>query len=307
MSSSVVLTVMIVLAVSVVSAYAQATDLSTYDIERQEAAKAMVNNAITAFATDMNTTLAAIQDVDNPIYHDGDLYVFVIDENQDIISHGADPTLVGVNSYTLEDERGTNLGELFEEHLSHYPTWIQYYWPNPATGYDGAELKLTWAESFAGYTFGVGMYPDSPEPFPEVDLSTYDIERQEAAKAMVNNAITAFATDMNTTLAAIQDVDNPIYHDGDLYVFVIDENQDIISHGADPTLVGVNSYTLEDERGTNLGELFEEHLSHYPTWIQYYWPNPATGYDGAELKLTWAESFAGYTFGVGMYPDSPEP
>ena len=39
--------------------------------------------------------------------------------------------------------------------------WVEYWWPNPATESDEPERKLAWNVFHDGYTFSVGVYPDS--------------------------------------------------------------------------------------------------------------------------------------------------
>ena len=277
-------------------------ELTEYDKSRQEIAQEMVDNAIAAFDADPRSAMNQIQDMDNIVYHDGELYVFVLDGNLTMAAHGATPDLVGTSLYDLTDTQGTNLGELFEENRSLYGRWIEYYWPNPATETGESELKLTWAKVRSGHMFAVGIYPEFGGGGGVAQLSGTDEARQRIAADMVDQAAAAFSTDRESAMLAIQDPDNDLYHDGELYVFVLDGNLTMAAHGATPDLVGTSLYDLTDTQGTNLGELFEENRSFYGRWIEYYWPNPATETGESELKLTWAKVRSGHMFAVGIYP-----
>ena len=280
-------------------------ELGGYDQARQETAQQMLEMAITAFALDREWAIEQIQDVDNPLYRDGELYVFVLDESGVILFHGATPELVGTDTHTLIDTQGTNLGELFAENRSPYGKWVEYWWPNPATESSDSELKLTWTRTYGEYQFGVGVYPGSADA---ADLSGLDGQTMRIVRQMTDAAIEAFAADRDSAMAAIQDMDNPLYRDGELYVFVLDESGVILFHGATPELVGTDTHTLIDTQGTNLGELFAENRSPYGKWVEYWWPNPATESSESELKLTWIKTHAGYAFGVGAYPGTdPSP
>ena len=120
----------------------------------------MAEQAIEAFGADTESAMAAIQDPDNDLYHDGELYVVVIDAATNVIvTHGATPDLVGTSLYDLIDTQGTNIGELFAANMSPYGRWAEYYWPNPATETDESELKISWIKVSGGYAFVVGIYP----------------------------------------------------------------------------------------------------------------------------------------------------
>ena len=275
------------------------TVLDMYDQTRQEVARQMLENAIAAFALNQEWAIEQIHDPDNPLYHDGELYVFVIDASNIEIAHGATPSLAGTDKYTLIDSEGTNLGELFMENRTPYGKWVEYWWPNPATESDKSERKLTWIKTYGGYQFGVGMYPDTADA---VDMSDLDKQTMRIIYEMTDAAITAFAADMDSAVAAIGDVNNPLYHDGDLYVFVMDDSGTMVVNGATPDLAGT------DIKGTNIGDLFDANKSPYGRWVEYWWPNPATDSPDRELKLTWIKTHAGYTFGVGTYPTAnPNP
>ena len=286
-------------------------ELSDADRERQRIVVAMVDQAIAAFAADRESTIAAIHDPDNPLYHDGELYVFILDGDNVEVANGADPSIVGVDKDGFLDSKGTDLGALFTANRSPYGKWVEYYWPNPATETEAGELKLGWIKVSSGYTFGVGIYPGNEKGTATI-LTDADRERQRIGVAMVDQAIAAFAADRESTIAAIHDPDNPLYRDGELYVFILDGDNVEVANGADPSIVGVDTDGLLDSKGTDLGALSTANRSPYGKWVEYYWPNPATETEAGELKLGWIKVSSGYTFGTGIYPDqsvmmTPEP
>lgn len=283
------------------------TPLSMYDQARQEVARQMLENAIAAFALNQEWTIEQIHDADNMLYHDNELYVFVLDGSNTLIANGATPSLAGTDGYTVVDSEGTNLGDLFMESRTPYGKWVEYWWPNPTTESPESELKLAWAKTYGDYQFGVGMYPDVADA---VDLSVLDKQTMRIIYEMTDAAIAAFTADMDSAVAAIEDVNNPLYHDEDLYVVVLDDSGVIVAHGVTPSLVGTDTHTQIDIKGTNMGDLFDANKSLYGSWVEYWWPNPSTESPESELKLSWTKTHAEYTFVVGTYPASnsnPDP
>ena len=134
------------------------------------------------------------------------------------------------------------------------------------------------------------------------ELGGYDQARQEAAQHVLETATAAFTLDREWAMGQIQDADNPLYHDGGLYVFVLDGSGIFVAHGATPELAGTDLYAITDIQGNNLGDLFAENRSPCGTWIEYWWPNPATESPDGELKLTRAGISSECLFDVGTYP-----
>ena len=301
MMFSVAASVMAMVLIMAVSSAEAEMALSDYDKSRQEAAKQMVERAIADFALDPHTAMAHLPD--NRLYQDGELYILVMDRDSTIIAHSIDQDQVGMSMYDLTDTQGTNLGELFEANRSPYGKWIEYWWPNPATETDESERKLTWTKTYGEYQFMVGMYPGSPAA---VDLAGIDDQTIRLIQDMTDTAIGAFAADRDSAMDAIQNAEYDLYHDGELYVFVIDDEGTMVAHGVTPDLVGISQYTMYDVQGTNLGELFEVNKSPYGRWVEYWWPNPATETDEPERKVTWFKMSSGYGFGVGTYPDAEQ-
>ena len=276
--------------------------LTDADRERQRVAVEMTEQAIAAFGRDKGAAIAAVQDPDNQLYHDNELYVVITDGDNVLVAHGANPGLAGEDGDDIVDAAGNNLGDLFESNASPYGKWVENYRTNPATDSDEEVLKYSWAKTRYGHTFIVGIYPGFAQGL-SVELSDADRERQRIGVAMVDQAIDAFAADRESAITAIHDPNNPLYRDGELYVFILDGDNVEVANGADPSIVGVDTDGLLDSKGTDLGALGTANKSPYGKWVEYYWPNPATETEVGELKLGWIKVSSGYIFGTGIYPD----
>lgn len=165
-----------------------------------------------------------------------------------------------------------------------------------------AAMVLPPAIISAGAEEGLDDHSMAMAAHVDADLSGYDQARQEAAQQMLETAITAFVLDREWVIEQIRDSGNPLYHDGYLYVFVLDESGIFVTHGAMPELVGTDIYAITDIQETTLGDLFAENRSPYGRWVEYWWPNPATESPERELTLTWLRTSSEYPLGVGISP-----
>ena len=127
----------------------------------------MVAHAMDLYKKDPEAAFAAIEDPANEMFHDGNLYVFVLGEHQTIISHGTMPDLIGQSLHDVVDVNGTNIGGLFLNATAKLKSgetdrigiWVEYYWPHPSPDIDGEHLKKTWVRDYKGpVIFGAGVY-----------------------------------------------------------------------------------------------------------------------------------------------------
>jgi cytochrome c len=66
---------------------------------------------------------------------DGELYVFCNRADGVMLAHGGNPKLVGRNLTAVYDELGSQpIAEISQIAVTHRQGWIDYIWPNPATG-----------------------------------------------------------------------------------------------------------------------------------------------------------------------------
>ena len=102
--------------------------------------------------------------------------------------------------------------------------WFDYTYANPASGV--VETKHSWMVIHDDITFGSGWYERGPGK-SDAPANT---------KAFVQQAMNLYvALGLEETVAYYNTKESV---DGQWYVFIIDENQTIIAHAADPDLVG---------------------------------------------------------------------
>ena len=118
----------------------------------------------------------------------------------------------------------------------------------------------------------------------------------EEAQSMAERAAALFLSD-GAEAAFAAYVDNPEFHDRDLYVFAFGTEGLVMSHGQSPALIGRNVMDLRDPSGR---QFIREFLQVEDTgWVDYQWRNPETGV--VENKTSYVINVGDYVVGVGAY------
>ena len=132
--------------------------------------KHLVDQAIDRYASDgLKSTLAHYSD---PANVDGQWYVFIIDEDDQIIGH-YDPARRGLD---IKGPVGTDInGYVFGQQMLAADgdgTWVPYIYTNPASGslgdQESFEFKNAWVVRHDGLLFGSGWYIDTDVFAPQL-------------------------------------------------------------------------------------------------------------------------------------------
>ena len=144
----------------------------------------------------------------------------------------------------------------------------------------GEETQIKWVESLQNF-----VIRDNPaaftKDFVQAALDRYDRDGREATLAYYND---------------------PSSIEGQWYMFIIDENDLIVSHPVMPALIGRDIKTIVGADGYELGKEIAK-ATEAGHWIRYLWPNPAAG-GVEEPKHTWVIRHDGLIFGSGYYESS---
>ena len=166
--------------------------------------------------------------------------------------------------------------------------WVDYVYLNPAND-NAYERKHSWVVRHEGLIFGSGWYERNvdvkadPASYTKVYVYTaiqqYDAEGRDSALAYYN---------------AMESVE------GEWYLFVIGENDEIIVHPTVPTNIGQD---IKGPLGTDItGYNFGADLlaaTEDGRWVDYVFLNPAN--DNEEQKHAWVVKHDGLIFGSGWY------
>ena len=220
---------------------------------------------------------------------DGQWYIFIGDEEDTLIAHAANPSLVGVPAVEVKGPNAYPSGAAVAAVADQDGEWFSYTFPNPATG--GVETKHSWMVRYDGLTFGSGWYEDGPA---KSDAPAY-------TQAFVRQAIALYdAVGLEDTVAYYN---TPESIDGQWYIFVGDEEDMMLAHAANPDLVGRPFSYAIGPNAYPAGEAVAASADQDGEWLSYTYPNPATG--GVETKHSWMVRYDGLLFGSGWYEGGP--
>ena len=168
--------------------------------------QAFVERAIHRYNTE--GLQATLDYYNSPQSVDGQWYVFIIDENQTIIAHAADPDLVGKHVSQALGPNSYPTGSAVAASADEDGAWFDYTYANPASGV--VETKHSWVVIHDGITFGSGWYERGPG---KSDAPAY-------TKAFVQQAMNLYvALGLEETVAYYNAKESV---DGQWYVFIID-------------------------------------------------------------------------------------
>lgn len=227
---------------------------------------------------------------------DGDWYVFIIDENDGIIAHAARPERLGKKLSELSDVTDYNYGADFAA-TTDKGSWVEYIYLNPVNNY--YEKKHSWVVKHDGLIFGSGWY--------ERTLSSLLPSRTEQpaayTKALVEQAIRRYVVTGRD--AVIEYYNKPETVDGPWYIYLWDEEANILAHPTSPHLIGQNGKDLNPDIN---GYHFGPDLAAAPpegAWVTYTFLNPES--DEQAKKHSWVQLYDGLIFGSGWYPSKDRP
>ena len=90
-------------------------------------------------------------------FKDRDLYVFVMDMNGKMLSHGANAKLIGKDLTNLKDsDDKLFIKTMLDVAKSKGKGWVDYKWPHPVT--KAIEPKSTYVEKVDDLVIGCGIY-----------------------------------------------------------------------------------------------------------------------------------------------------
>ena len=236
---------------------------------------------------------------------DGQLYLFMMDENDVYLVHPFIPRLIGTDIKDLpnQDLEGNPLGVEIAK-ADEAGIWVEYLWPNPLTFQD--ERKVTWAIRHDGKIFASGYYTGRQDDGLPPWATTPPMEYTEQ---YVNQAIARYK---EYGLESVEAYYNSVASfEGEFYLFATDPDDTYIIHPLLPDrLIGTDIKDLDlkytDSNGNPLGTELAKATNEEGVWVSYQWPHPKTLVDAP--KVAYAKRYDGYLFASGYYPlpDDPE-
>ena len=182
---------------------------------------------------------------------DGQWYVFIIDENQTIVAHAADPDLVGKHVSQALGPNSYPTGSAVAASADQDGAWFDYTYANPASGV--VETKHSWMVIHDGITFGSGWYERGPG---KSDAPAY-------TRAFVQQATNLYvALGLEETVAYYNTKESV---DGQWYVFIIDPDGYTIAHH-NRSFEGVIPASVWTPRGISMATTYRAPLRRVIGW-----------------------------------------
>lgn len=220
---------------------------------------------------------------------EGELYLFVLDIQGNVLAHGQESQLLWHNLYDYKDSLGVLAIQELIKKAKNGGGWVTYTWRNAS---HVSYVKLV-TKNDKSYVIGSGYYPHSKEDA---------VVRLVKSAVHLCNYLTQQKRDLNT---AFGEINYPLgrFVDGDLYLYALDFKGNIFAQGDRPGLVGANSWNYKDERGKMVNQEIAHALekTNEGVWIEYYSKNA--------FKRSYAEKVTDYNgvsyfIACGYYPDA---
>ena len=258
---------------------------------------AMVEKAVRLY--DAKGREATVEYYNTPESVDGEWYVFILDENDELIAHpSADLLGESLLGPMGVDVTGYRHGEVIAS-VTEEGKWVNYMSLNYAMDGSHLEYKHAWVVRHDGLIFGSGWY----QILPDFSRRATKADRPGYTVAMVEQAIQRYEAQGRE--ATLEYYNTPESMDGEWYVIIFDENNDLIAHAPNPDILGENLLgpVGVDITGYRHGEAIAG-ATEEGKWVDYIFLNPATG--NQEYKHTWAVRHDGLIFGSGWYQILPD-
>ena len=220
---------------------------------------------------------------------DGQWYVFIGDQDNVVLAHAANPDLVGRPASAAVGPNNYPAGAAVMAVADEDGEWFSYTFTNPATG--AVEAKHSWVVDIDGLTFGSGWYERGPS---KADVQAY-------TRDFVSRAIDLYSAVGREDTIAYYNIPESV--DGQWYVFIVDEDNVVLAHAANPDLVGRPASAAVGPNNYPAGAAVMAVADEDGEWFSYTFTNPATG--AVEAKHSWVVDIDGLTFGSGWYERGP--
>ncbi len=236
----------------------------------------------------------------NGSFFEGQLYIYAYDFNGTTIAHPVNPEKIGVNRLNEKDAAGNLFIRELRDMAYNGSGFVEFYYINP-THNNTVEKKLgyvtkideTWwlgSGIYAGTT-GVAMTrnPGTPATPDEV-------------KAFVDKAAEfAQKSGKTTALLAFNDQNGPFVV-GNVYIYALDYQGNILALPYQPDQIGKNFINLSDAAGQMYTQTEINLVRNGGGFLSYLYANPAHNLS-VEPKVSYVRSVdETYWIGAGIYP-----
>ena len=229
---------------------------------------------------------------------DGQLYLFLIGEDDNYLAHPIFPHLIGTDIKDVVGSDGQELGEEIAQATGE-GAWVEYLWPHPISRKE--QQKVTWAIRHDGLIFASGYYAGDPESGPP---AWRDADPRDYTVQYVDQAIERYERDGLESM--INYYNSVASFEGQWYLFATDASDIYHVHPLISRLIGTDIKDVVGSDGYELGkELAKAVDGGEGVWVEYLWPHPVTLKEVP--KVGYAVRHDGMLFASGYYPQVEDP
>lgn len=215
----------------------------------------------------------------------GDLYLYSVDFNGQMMANGDRPGLIGTNVWEVRDAEGKFVNQEIVNRLKKTDegVWVEYRSKNAS--------KSTYAEKVTDltgrqYFIACGYYP-TVTPSKAVDLvkNGYEFLKKHGLSA----AVQEFSSRQSDQ-----------FRYGDLYLVLWNMKGTVMAHGANLDSIGINQYDLKDEDGKFFVREIIEKANRGGGWVDFKMKNAFQSIYVEKVEL----GSDNFVIGSGLYPIS---
>jgi cytochrome c len=211
----------------------------------------------------------------------GDLYIFVLKPNGEVVAHGDNSALIGHNILNQPAESGGLVTKELIEAAQNGTHWTKYTWKNaPKVGY----VELVSDES-GDYVIGSGYYPET---------------NRTVVADLVKRAAQYFNAWGREKAGPVFSYKVGEFVYGDTSIFMYDFKGNVIANGDNPEFVGQNLLDVRAPNGEYIVKKMIKVAESGGGWISYPWKNDQIVSYIERVRDKRGE----YLIGAGFYPSS---
>ena len=256
--------------------------------------KEYVARAIATYASDGLDAVISHYNREDSL--EGQLYLFLIGEDDIYLAHPIFPHLIGTDVKDVVGSDGQELGKEIAQ-ATEEGVWVEYLWPHPVSRKE--QQKVTWAIRHDGLIFASGYYVGGAETETP---AWQDADPREYTVQYVNDAVERYERD---GLASFLNYYNSVASfEGEWYLFATDDQDIYHVHPLLPRLIGTDIKGVVGSDGYRLGEELAK-ATEEGVWVEYLWPHPVTLKEVP--KVSYAVRRDGMLFASGYYVPVEDP
>jgi len=258
-----------------------------YSISKRNAAVELVRSAAEIFKGNVKRGLPVaiiFAEMSYPLgrFVYGDLYLFALGFDGEIMAQGDVPGLIGQNAFS----RPENQAIINKLKGADDAVWLEYI--------SKKARKVTYAEKVKDdkgreYFIACGYYPE--------------VGRKEVADLLSRGYVYMQRHGVEAASNAFSDKRSDEFRYGDLWIFVYDYQGKCIAHGGNPDFVGSNGWHEKDDDGKYFVQAFIQKAKDGGGWVDYKEKNSFRFVYIEDIKV----GVDYYAIGCGLYPsEKPE-